>query len=315
MLALFTFRPDFSPPWTGRSHLTQVTVSRLPRRQAVEVIGQVAHGKALPPAVIEQVVTKTDGVPLFVEELTKMVLESGLLQEREERYELTGPLPPLAIPATLHDSLMARLDRLATAKGLVQQTHDAALAVLAHASLGTTWLQRGALPVARQHLEDGIARDTPALPRTAVFRLGRDPGMACRGYAAVTLWLLGYPDQALTHLHEALALAQALSHLYSLAFARLLAAFVTQFRRDVPAVHSFGGGLGLGLGGGGVGVLGPARGGDSPDRPGDRCLSGHRGSSVRALLLHRARGRLCPPGPHGRQPPGTGRGPHLDRAA
>ena len=120
ILALFTFRPDFSPPWTGRSHLTQVTLNRLPRRQAAEMTGQVAHGKALPAEVVEQVVAKTDGVPLFVEELTKMVLESGLLQEREERYELTGLLPPLAIPATLHDSLMARLDRLATVKGLAQ---------------------------------------------------------------------------------------------------------------------------------------------------------------------------------------------------
>ena len=120
ILALFTFRPDFSPPWTGRAHLTQVTLPRLPRRQAAEMTGRVAHGKALPPEVVEQVVAKTDGVPLFVEELTKMVLESGLLQEREERYELTGPLPPLAIPATLHDSLMARLDRLAAVKGLAQ---------------------------------------------------------------------------------------------------------------------------------------------------------------------------------------------------
>src|SRR5499433_1638852 len=83
------------------------------RRQAVEVIRQVAHGKTLPPEVVEQIVAKTDGVPLFMEELTKMVLESGLLQEHEARYELTGSLPPLAIPATLHDSLMARLDRLA----------------------------------------------------------------------------------------------------------------------------------------------------------------------------------------------------------
>ena len=120
ILALLTCRPDFSPPWTGRSHLTQVTLSRLPRRQAAEMTARVAHRKALPPEVVEQVVAKTDGVPLFVEELTKMVLESGLLQEREERYELTGPLPPLAIPATLHDSLMARLDRLATVKGLAQ---------------------------------------------------------------------------------------------------------------------------------------------------------------------------------------------------
>jgi len=120
ILSLFTCRPDFSPPWTGRAHLTQVTVPRLPRRQAVEVIRQVAHGKALPPEVVEQIVAKTDGVPLFVEELTKMVLEAGLLQEWDERYELTSPLPPLAIPATLHDSLMARLDRLATVKGLAQ---------------------------------------------------------------------------------------------------------------------------------------------------------------------------------------------------
>src|SRR4030095_10155911 len=120
ILVLLTCRPDFSPPWTGRSHLTQVTLPRLPRRQAAEITGQVAHSETLPPEVVEQVVAKTDGVPLFVEELTKMVLESGLLQEREDRYELTGPLPPLAIPTTLHDSLMARLDRLATVKSLAQ---------------------------------------------------------------------------------------------------------------------------------------------------------------------------------------------------
>jgi class 3 adenylate cyclase len=120
ILALFTCRPDFSPPWTGRSHMTQVTLSRLAQRQAAEMTGRVAHGKALPPDVVEQVVAKTDGVPLFVEELTKMVLESGLLQEHEARYKLTKPLPPLAIPTTLHDSLMARLDRLAAVKALAQ---------------------------------------------------------------------------------------------------------------------------------------------------------------------------------------------------
>ena len=120
ILALFTFRPDFAPPWTGRAHLTPVTLNRLPRGQAAEMTGWVAHGKALPPEVLEQVAAKTDGVPLFVEELTKMVMESGLLQEGEERYELTGPLPLLAIPTTLHDSLMARLDRLAAVKGLAQ---------------------------------------------------------------------------------------------------------------------------------------------------------------------------------------------------
>src|SRR5437870_3922532 len=120
ILALWSFRPDFSPPWPGRSHLTQVTLHRLPRRQAAEMTDRVAHGKALPSEVVEQVVAKTDGVPLFVEELTKMVLESGLLQEGAERYELTAPLPPLAIPATLHDSLMARLDRLGAVKAMAQ---------------------------------------------------------------------------------------------------------------------------------------------------------------------------------------------------
>src|SRR5262245_45791089 len=120
ILVLLTFRPDFSPPWPGRSHLTQMTLHRLTRPQTMELIRRVAHHKALPPEVVEQVVAKTDGVPLFVEELTKMVLESGLLQERDDRYALTGPLLPLAIPTTLHDSLMARLDRLATVKGLAQ---------------------------------------------------------------------------------------------------------------------------------------------------------------------------------------------------
>jgi class 3 adenylate cyclase/predicted ATPase len=463
ILALLTFRPDFSPPWTGRSHLTQVTLNRLPTRQAAELTGRVAHGKALPPEVVAQVVARTDGVPLFVEELTKMVLESGLLQEHEERYELTGPLPPLAIPATLHDSLMARLDRLAAVKALAQlgatlgrefayellqavspwdedtvhrglhqlvaaeflyqqglppeatyrfkhaliqetayqsllrstrqqhhqriaqvleaqfpercetqpellahhyteaglveqaigywqragqqasdrsahleavshfttgiellktlpdtpartqqavtlhlaigaalqitkgqaapevehaytrahelcqqvgetpalvpvlfglwrfylvraqlhtarelgdtllslaqQAHDPALAVVAHYALGVTWFYLGALPAARQHLEDGIARYTLDQRRAPVFRMGNDLGVGCRQFAALTLWLLGYPAQALARLHEALTLAHELSHPYSLAFARCWAALVSQWRRDVPAVH------------------------------------------------------------------------------
>jgi predicted ATPase len=84
------------------------------------MVQRVAGGKALPAAVVQQVVAKTDGVPLFVEELTKMVLESGLLGEEEDRYELAGSLPPLAIPTTLHDSLMARLDRLAAVKEVAQ---------------------------------------------------------------------------------------------------------------------------------------------------------------------------------------------------
>jgi TOMM system kinase/cyclase fusion protein len=463
ILALLTFRPDFTPPWTGRAHVAQVTLPRLPRRQAAEMTGRVARGKALPPEVVEQVVAKTDGVPLFVEELTKMVLESGLLQEREERYALTGPLPPLAIPATLHDSLMARLDRLVAVKAmtqlgatlgrefsyellqavapwdegtlqqglhqlvaaeflyqrgvppqatyvfkhaliqeaayqsllkstrqqyhqriaqvlearfpevcetqpelvaqhyteascseqavrywqragehasehsahleaishcttgiellttlpetpertqhaltlystlgaalqmakglgapeveqaytqaralcqqvgetpqlvpvlfglwrfylvrsqfqtarelgeillrLAQGTDDPPLAVIAHYARGWTWCCLGALPAARQHLEEGSARYTPDQRHAPVFRMGHDPGVACRDFAAMTLWLLGYPDQALARIHEALALGHELSHPVSLAFARCWAAMISHFCQDVPAVH------------------------------------------------------------------------------
>jgi predicted ATPase len=104
ILVLFTFRPDFRPPWTARSYFTQVTLSRLTRRQAVEMTGRLVRGKALPAEVVEQVVAKTDGVPLFVEELTKMVLESGWLHEQETHYELTSPLLPLAIPTTIHET-------------------------------------------------------------------------------------------------------------------------------------------------------------------------------------------------------------------
>jgi predicted ATPase len=93
------------------------------------------------------------------------------------------------------------------------------------------------LPAARTHLEEGIARYTPAQRRAPVFRIGIDPGVGCRAHAARTLWLLGYPDQTLAYLHEALALAHELSHSYSLAFARSMAAFASQFRRDVSAVY------------------------------------------------------------------------------
>jgi TOMM system kinase/cyclase fusion protein len=120
LLTVLTCRPEFHAPWGFRAHLTPLVLNRLPRLQVPQLIERVTGGKALPPEVVEQIVAKTDGVPLFVEELTKMVLESGLLREGEERYELTGPLPPLAIPATLHDSLMARLDRLAAVKDVAQ---------------------------------------------------------------------------------------------------------------------------------------------------------------------------------------------------
>jgi predicted ATPase len=120
---------------------------------------------------------------------------------------------------------------------LGRRAHTPAFAVIAHQALGFTWFCLGALPTARTHLEAGITRDTPDQRRATGFRIGQDPGVACRAYSAMTLWVLGYPAQALTRLHEALALAHALSHPYTLAFAQSMAAWVAQWRRDVLAVH------------------------------------------------------------------------------
>jgi len=463
LLTLLTCRPEFQPPWGLRTHLTPIALQRLPQSQVEVLIARVTGGKALPPEVVVQIVAKTDGVPLFVEELTKTVLESGLLRETQDHYELTGSLPPLAIPATLHDSLMARLDRLAPVKAvaqlgavlgrtfsyevlqavtsldeaslqqalarlidaellyqrgvppqatylfkhaliqdaayqsllkstrqqvhqriaqvletcfptfvetqpellahhytqaslteqaipywqragqhasdrsahleaishfttglellktlpetpariqqaltlyidlgaamqmakglaapevedaytqartlcqqvgetpylaqvlvglwrfyvvrpqlhvarefgetllrLAQRASDPALSVVAHYALGATWFYLGVLSAARQHLEEGIARYTPAQRYAPVFRIGQDPGVTGRIYAAWTLWVLGYPDQALARGHEAVALAHALSHPFSLAYVRCWAAVILQLRRDVSAVH------------------------------------------------------------------------------
>jgi len=460
---LLTARPEFHPPWTRAAHLTSLTLQRFAPAQVERLATHVAGDKALPPAVLQEMVRRADGVPLFVEELTKTVLESGLLQEREEHYELSGPLPLQAIPATLHDALMARLDRLATVKVVAQlgatlgrtfaydlleavspldaatlqralaqlveaevvaqrglppqatytfkhaliqdtayqsllrstrqqyhqhiaqvlearfselvetqpellahhytaagcheqaipywqqagqqasnrsanleaishcttgiallttlpetperaqhaltmylalgaalqmtkglaapevehaytqahtlcqqvgetpelvpvlyglwryykargQLHTArelgetllrlaqradapALTVVAHHALGCTWCSLGALPAARQHLEAGIAHSTPDQRRPPAFRIGQDLGVAYQAHTAWSLWLLGYPAQALARLHEALTLAHELAHPYSLAFARCWAAIVSQFRRDVSAVH------------------------------------------------------------------------------
>jgi class 3 adenylate cyclase/predicted ATPase len=463
MLHVLTYRPEFSRPWPPRSHITPLVLNRLERPQVEALITLRAGGKRLPAAVVQYIVAKTDGVPLYVEELTKMLLTSGLLREEADQHVLTGPLHTVAIPDTLQDALMARLDQLNRAKevaqlgavlgrefayevlqaiapldedtlqaGLaqlvaaellyqrgrpprarylfkhalirdaaygsllkstLQQVHqqvaqvletrfpalvetqpelvaqhytaagcaeqavvywqragqhasdrsayleainhlttgiemlkalpetpaytqhaltlhislgaavqmakgmaapeveqaytqayalcqqvgetpelvpvlfglwrfyvqrlqlhtarelgetllrlaqcadDPALSVIAHYALGQTWFFLGALPAARQHLDEGSARYTPDQRRALVFRMGQDPGVGCRGFAARTLWLLGYPEQALARLHEALALAQELSHPYSLAFVRAFAAFVSQLRRDVPAVH------------------------------------------------------------------------------
>jgi class 3 adenylate cyclase/DNA-binding winged helix-turn-helix (wHTH) protein/predicted ATPase len=120
ILTLLTGRPEFPIPWGIGAHVTSLILGRLPPTQVEQMIDRVTGGKRLPAEVRQQVVSKTDGIPLFVEELTKMVLESGRLREQADHYELLGPLHSLAIPTTLHDSLMARLDRLANAKEVAQ---------------------------------------------------------------------------------------------------------------------------------------------------------------------------------------------------
>ena len=120
VLALVTFRLEFEPPWVGLPNVTTLKLGGLDPFQVESMVAGVTGGRPLPAVVTEQIVAKTDGNPLFVEELTKAVLEAGILVEDSEGYRLDGPLPPFAIPATLHDLLMARLDRLAPVKEICQ---------------------------------------------------------------------------------------------------------------------------------------------------------------------------------------------------
>ena len=119
VLLIVTFRPEFQPPWAGQPRVTMLALNRLDRRDRIALIAQIA-GKTLPDVVFDQIADRTDGVPLFVEELTKSVLESGLLREETDRYVIDGALPPLAIPTSLYASLLARLDRQESARLVAQ---------------------------------------------------------------------------------------------------------------------------------------------------------------------------------------------------
>jgi predicted ATPase len=178
LLHLLTFRPEFVPPWPTRSHMTPLTLHRLERPQVEAMIARLAHGKTLPVEVVEHIVSKTDGVPLFIEELTKMLLESTLLREEAAHYALTGPLAAVTIPTTLYDSLMARLDRLPTVREVAQlgavlgrefaYEHLHALTTMDEATLqhGLTQLvdaellyQRGRPPRARYIFKHALIQD------------------------------------------------------------------------------------------------------------------------------------------------------------
>jgi class 3 adenylate cyclase/predicted ATPase len=164
-LVVITYRPVFAAPWGGHPHVTSLTLNRLGRRHSQTMVTALTANKQLPAEVLEQILAKTDGVPLFVEELTRTVLEAGLLKEEEDRYVLNGPLPPLAIPATLHDSLMARLDRLSPIKEVAQTA----------AAIGREFSHRLLSEVSTatdEGLEDALAQLAEA---ELVFRRGKPP--------------------------------------------------------------------------------------------------------------------------------------------
>jgi class 3 adenylate cyclase len=165
VLVIITFRPEFNPPWAGRPHVTLLSLSRLPPRQGAEMITRVTGGKALPKEIADQIIDRTDGVPLFIEELTKSVIESGLLTEAGDRYAVTGLAAPFAIPTSLHASLLARLDRLAPTREVAQ----------IGAALGRSFSHELISAVAqmpRQKLDDALEQLVHA---ELIFRRGTPP--------------------------------------------------------------------------------------------------------------------------------------------
>ncbi len=168
VVLVITFRLEFESPWGGHGQVTVITLNRLSRRETANMVLKVTGGKALPDELLNQIVQKTDGVPLFVEELTKTVLESGLLDDAGDRYALNGPLPALAVPASLQDSLMARLDRLAPVKEVAQLA----------ATIGRRFSEELLVAVAeldRAELDDAL---TQLVDAELVYRHGLAPNIS-----------------------------------------------------------------------------------------------------------------------------------------
>jgi class 3 adenylate cyclase/predicted ATPase len=164
VLLVITFRPEFTSSWIGRSQVTLLALSRLPRSQRAEMLARVTEGKALPREIAEQIIDRTDGVPLFIEEMTKAVVESGVLRDAGDRYAATGPLPPV-IPASLHASLLARLDRLGPVRDVAQ----------IGAALGRSFSHELITAVASlppRHVEDAL---TQLVSAELIFRRGSPP--------------------------------------------------------------------------------------------------------------------------------------------
>jgi tetratricopeptide (TPR) repeat protein len=168
LLAIVTFRPEFVPPWVSRPQVTLISLNRLPRRLSNEMIAHVTGGKVLPQEIADQITDRTDGVPLFIEELTKAVVESGLLLECGDRYLVTGPVTPLAIPTSLQASLLARLDHLAPARDVAQIA----------AALGRQFSHKlisAVAPMPRKQLDDALAQ---LMCAELIFRRGTPPDAA-----------------------------------------------------------------------------------------------------------------------------------------
>ena len=165
VLILLTSRPDNQPEIAGHPHVTRFTLNRLGAGQITAIVDRLTGGKALPGALVDEIAAKTDGVPLFVEELTKTVLESGMLRETDDAYVLDRPLSALAIPTSLHDSLMARLDRLQPVKEVAQTAacigRDFSHALLAKVS-----------PRSEADLQEALDR---LIAAELIFRRGQPP--------------------------------------------------------------------------------------------------------------------------------------------
>jgi class 3 adenylate cyclase/predicted ATPase len=165
VLLIITYRPEFMPPWVGRPHVTLLNLNRLSPRQRAEMIGRVTDGKALPKEIVDQISDRTDGVPLFIEELTKAILESGALRDAGDHYTIAGSLPSLAIPTSLHASLLARLDRLPPAREVAQ----------IGAALGRQFsheLISAVAPMQRQQLDEALSQLVSA---ELIFQRGFPP--------------------------------------------------------------------------------------------------------------------------------------------
>jgi predicted ATPase len=231
MLHVLTFRPEFEPPWPSRSHLTPITLNRLERPQVEALLHRLAGGKRLPEEVVAHIVGKTDGVPLYMEELTKMLLTSDLLRAEAERYVLTGPLLTVAIPDTLQDSLMARLDQMNTAKEVAQlgsvlgrefaygmlqalywqdeATLQSALAQLVQAEL---LYQRGRPPRARYLFKHALIQDAAYASLLRSVRQGYHRQMAQLLEARFPEVVETQPELVAHHYTEAACPDQAISY-------------------------------------------------------------------------------------------------------